>query len=155
MLPAPDWYEDPEFPGQLRYWDGHEWTEHRAERAEANSPASAETPPVPPVAKPPKAPKPAKPPKQPRPEGETSFTLVVAGVLGSALALILFIAVVVVWVDSYNSGQARGEQARESGVDPATASEYCKETAGNTSATGSAAGYWDLPWVWGCKRGLG
>lgn len=27
--PVPDWYEDPESPGQLRYWDGTNWTEHR------------------------------------------------------------------------------------------------------------------------------
>ncbi len=28
-VPA-DWYEDPEDPGQLRYWDGAAWTEHRS-----------------------------------------------------------------------------------------------------------------------------
>jgi uncharacterized protein YbjQ (UPF0145 family) len=27
-VPA-DWYPDPENPGQLRYWDGTQWTEHR------------------------------------------------------------------------------------------------------------------------------
>ena len=29
-LPPADWYPDPEFPNQLRYWDGSQWTEHRA-----------------------------------------------------------------------------------------------------------------------------
>jgi len=27
---APNWYTDPEHPDQLRYWDGTQWTEHRA-----------------------------------------------------------------------------------------------------------------------------
>jgi predicted lipid-binding transport protein (Tim44 family) len=29
-LPPADWYPDPEQPGMQRYWDGRDWTEHRA-----------------------------------------------------------------------------------------------------------------------------
>lgn len=143
--PAPDWYEDPEFAGQLRYWDGQAWTEHRAEPG--NSAEAQATP-----AKPAKAP---KEPSEPKEGAERSFPLVVAAVLAAALALIVFIAVVVIWFDSYNSGQARGERAKESGISPASVSEYCEELASDFSTTGSADGYWDYPWIWGCKRGLG
>ena len=31
-LPPPDWYTDPEDPAQYRYWDGSQWTDHRAPR---------------------------------------------------------------------------------------------------------------------------
>jgi len=36
-LPPPDWYTDPEDPAQYRYWDGSEWTAHRAPRDPAAS----------------------------------------------------------------------------------------------------------------------
>jgi superfamily II DNA or RNA helicase len=35
--PPADWYADPNTPGQLRYWDGHQWTEHFA-----HAPAAAQ-----------------------------------------------------------------------------------------------------------------
>lgn len=34
MTTPADWYQDPEgVPGDLRYWDGTQWTEHRAPAA--------------------------------------------------------------------------------------------------------------------------
>lgn len=40
-LPPANWYPDPEVPGQQRYWDGTQWTEHRAPGAgAATSPGS-------------------------------------------------------------------------------------------------------------------
>lgn len=30
--PAPDWYPDPWDPSQLRWWDGHAWTQHTQAR---------------------------------------------------------------------------------------------------------------------------
>ncbi len=37
-LPAAGWYPDPEQPGQQRYWDGQQWTEHRAPLEGGGSP---------------------------------------------------------------------------------------------------------------------
>ena len=31
-LPPPDWYTDPEDPAGYRYWDGSQWSDHRAPR---------------------------------------------------------------------------------------------------------------------------
>ena len=35
--PPANWYPDPEVPGQQRYWDGTQWTEHRAPAADTGS----------------------------------------------------------------------------------------------------------------------
>lgn len=29
VSPPANWYEDPQHPGYNRWWDGHQWTEHR------------------------------------------------------------------------------------------------------------------------------
>jgi len=132
---SPDWYDDPDRPGQKRYWDGSAWTEHRTEYAEAASRPAPEAPAW-------------------RPD-ERSFGLVVVSVLGGAAALIAIIVVVVLWVDSYNNGHARGADARDHGVSTSDAGSYCQRVATETESPGSADGYWDYPWIWGCKRALG
>ncbi|HSV37211.1 MAG TPA: DUF2510 domain-containing protein [Nocardioidaceae bacterium] len=143
---AADWYDDPENPGRLRYWNGSAWTDHRAE------PMAEEPQRAPAV----QAAHDVVPPTHTKPEGEeASFGLVVAGVLGGAAVLIAVIVVVVVWFDSYNTGKARGEQALEQGIPASKAESYCNAFAKDIGRPGSADGYWDLPWVWGCKRGLG
>ena len=43
-LPPADWYPDPEDPGQQRYWDGGQWTEHRAPAAASSQPAEPAAP---------------------------------------------------------------------------------------------------------------
>ena len=47
QLPPADWYPDPEDPGQHRYWDGTQWTEHRAPRAAPAEPAAPPPAPTP------------------------------------------------------------------------------------------------------------
>ena len=39
-LPPPGWHVDPQDPSQWRYWDGQQWTEHRAPRDAAASPST-------------------------------------------------------------------------------------------------------------------
>jgi hypothetical protein len=37
-LPSPAWYQDPENPTGMRYWDGSRWTEHRTDYLAAPAP---------------------------------------------------------------------------------------------------------------------
>jgi hypothetical protein len=55
------WYDDPEQPGQQRYWDGSAWTEHRAPGAETPAPPPA-APAAPMAPTPPPAAAPTPPP---------------------------------------------------------------------------------------------
>ena len=62
-MPTPGgWYPDPSTPGQLRYWDGNQWTAHTHPGAGAVQPPPATAPPQP---SPP--PQPAQPPPPPQP----------------------------------------------------------------------------------------
>ena len=43
-LPPADWYPDPQYPDRLRYWDGVQWTEHRAPMQQSVSNSAAHAP---------------------------------------------------------------------------------------------------------------
>ena len=45
-MTAPGWYADPEWPSYQRYWNGSEWTQHRAPRREQKSAGLAALPTV-------------------------------------------------------------------------------------------------------------
>ena len=47
---SPGWYDDPENPQQLRYFDGVVWTQHTSPRSTRPTPTPAPTPPQPPTA---------------------------------------------------------------------------------------------------------
>ena len=67
MTTPADWYQDPEGnPGELRYWDGTQWTDYR-QAAAAPPPPVEPPPPAPPVTAPPAAPEPPSPPVAPAP----------------------------------------------------------------------------------------
>jgi len=42
--PQAGWYDDPEQPGTLRWWDGTAWTDHRQAAPEASAPQVPQTP---------------------------------------------------------------------------------------------------------------
>ncbi len=93
------WYDDPEQPGQQRYWDGNAWTEQRAPGAAA--PAAPAAPPAPPTPPPaaaaaaPMAPPPMAPPVAAPPKKSNKALWIVLGVLGG-LVLLVIIAVAAV-----------------------------------------------------------
>jgi hypothetical protein len=57
--PPPNWYPDPRGEGELRYWDGSQWTEHTHSGQAASAPAPAAPPPS--VAPPPQSAAPSAP----------------------------------------------------------------------------------------------
>ncbi len=42
--PSPNWYQDPQNPALLRWWDGTTWTEHTSPRSPASAPAWSASP---------------------------------------------------------------------------------------------------------------
>lgn len=69
MTTPADWYPDPQDPNSLRYWDGNNWTEHRAPAVAPSAPPAS----APPAADPPSAARPAtetEPPAAQVPEPE-------------------------------------------------------------------------------------
>jgi hypothetical protein len=72
------WYDDPEQPGQQRYWDGNAWTEHRA-------PGAGGAPTPPPAAAP--APAPAAPPAAPAPPPPMAPPAAAAAAAGATAAM--------------------------------------------------------------------
>jgi hypothetical protein len=75
------WYDDPEQPGQQRWWDGNAWTEQRAPGTAA--PAAPTPPPAAPMP-PPMAPPVAAPAKK-----SNKVLWIVLGVLGGLVLLVI------------------------------------------------------------------
>jgi hypothetical protein len=81
------WFPDPEQPGQFRYWDGDQWTEHRAPM-QAKAQQSAPPPPLPPHHQP--GPAGSSPASEP---GKKRNWFVRHKILSALLALIVVIAI--------------------------------------------------------------
>lgn len=83
------WYDDPEQPGQQRYWDGNAWTEQRA-------PGAATAPPAPPM-----APPVAAPPKK----GNKALWIIL-GILGGFFLLVLIAIAAVTFLGGDSATEA-------------------------------------------------
>ena len=67
--PPAGWYDDPEQPGQQRWWDGNAWTDQRAPAGAAPAAAAGSVPPADPAAPPTGAAPTMPPPGAPAPPG--------------------------------------------------------------------------------------
>jgi len=93
------WYDDPEQPGQQRYWDGTAWTEHRAAAGAAPTPPPPGSPAPPPVAGSVPPPPPAagtfSPPPTSTPAKSRKGLWIVLGVVGG-LVVVAIVAIVAI-----------------------------------------------------------
>lgn len=72
--PDPGWYDDPQDPNVLRYWDGQDWTPHRQRKT--TSPPTRQSPTTPPPNQPPTPPSlPPPSPSGPTPQDQLQLHL--------------------------------------------------------------------------------
>lgn len=88
--PPPNWYPDPEVPGQQRYWDGAQWTEHRAP---ASQPAPTQSAAVP---------------------SKKSRVPLWVPIVAACAVLLLFVFMIIATIGYANRGQRADEAAQAS-----------------------------------------
>jgi hypothetical protein len=109
-MAAPGWYDDPEAPGGKRYWDGNQWTEHRAAPEGAQHAAAA--PPAPPA-----APQAAGIPSAPVEEGPYPPARIGVAAAAGFFALLLIVGSIGTWVSVETTGGPFHIGASRGGLD--------------------------------------
>jgi hypothetical protein len=108
-MAAPGWYDDPNAPGGMRWWDGTQWTDHVAAPPAPAAPGLGPTPPYAPA-------RPAQP-AEPYPSGRIAL----AAIAGFAV-LLLIVGSVGTWVDvqatsgAFHVGQTKGGLDRDGAI---------------------------------------